>query len=976
MEDTQNTGSSTANPVWRARPTIGFIIPEVRTQVPLQIWAGVVDAARALDINLIGFSGYELQRPDAFRAQGNVIYDLISAENVDGLGLWTNSLSNYTGPEATQKLYERFPAVPMVDLEVTTPVAESYSYRAMQSIIRHLIDAHGSHRIAFIRGPIGHQEAENRYHAYCDILQMEKLAADQARVVLADDWSELSGKKAIRILLEERHATFDAIVAANDFLAMGAIQELQNRGIRVPQDVVVTGFDDVIGSRYCTPPLTTVRYPLYDMGWQTIEAVAAEISGEPVERRSFPVQLRIRYSCGCLSQIVLQTPVGETTVLDEPFEAAFAARRQAVLDEMQRMCEDIGITSEWIERLVEMFVSEIRDACQGEFIALLNDVLEQTIKTGGEVAEWQGIMSAFYHQFLPCLENRRHLVQAEDLWQQARVLIGEVTTRAKMAQSSERERQSYILFEITDRLVTTFDVEQLMDILAEDLPRLNIPSCYLSLYEDPQSPTEMARLMLAYTDQGRAALAETGQRFPAKHLVPDQFLPQDRQYALLLRALYFREQQIGFVLFEVSPDWKDVYETVCGLISSALQGALLVRQVQERSAEIARQKYILDTFMANVPDSIYFKDRESRFLRVNHALAVLFHTNDPADLIGKSDFDYFPEEQAHTKYEEEQTIIRTGQPILNYEESDAGGRWALTTKMPLRDEHGNIIGTFGISRDITALKHAQQELAVAYEEIRIMNDQLQEENLRMGAELNVARRLQEMVLPTSEELQQIQGLDIVGYMKPADEVGGDYYDILPKHGVLHIGIGDVTGHGLESGVLMLMTQASIRTLIEHGETDPVKFVSTLNRTIYKNVQRMGADKTLTFALINYADGQLKIVGQHEELLVVRKGGKIERVDTLNLGFPIGLEEEIAEWVATATFSLQSGDGVVLYTDGITEAANLHNELYGLECLCEVVSRHWDKSVNEIKQAVIDNVIAHIGKQKIYDDLTLVVLKQR
>jgi serine phosphatase RsbU (regulator of sigma subunit) len=175
---------------------------------------------------------------------------------------------------------------------------------------------------------------------------------------------------------------------------------------------------------------------------------------------------------------------------------------------------------------------------------------------------------------------------------------------------------------------------------------------------------------------------------------------------------------------------------------------------------------------------------------------------------------------------------------------------------------------------------------------------------------------------------------------------------------------------------MLMTQTAIRTLIEHGETDPVAFVNTLNRTIYKNAHRMGADKTLTFALVKYQDGQLKIVGQHEEMLVVRKDGKVERMDTIDLGFPIGLEEDIAGWVAEAMVSLQPGDGVVLYTDGITEAENTERELYGLERLCEMVSQHWDKSAEGIKQAVVDNVIRFIGKQKVYDDLTLVVLKQK
>ncbi|MEH2273327.1 MAG: SpoIIE family protein phosphatase [Nostoc sp.] len=106
----------------------------------------------------------------------------------------------------------------------------------------------------------------------------------------------------------------------------------------------------------------------------------------------------------------------------------------------------------------------------------------------------------------------------------------------------------------------------------------------------------------------------------------------------------------------------------------------------------------------------------------------------------------------------------------------------------------------------------------------------------MGAELEVTKRLQQMILPQPEELE-IEGLDIAGYMEPADEVGGDYYDVLHTDGVTTLGIGDVTGHGLESGILMVMTQTAVRTLKEIREYDSVKFLDALNRTIYKNVQR-------------------------------------------------------------------------------------------------------------------------------------------
>lgn len=273
------------------------------------------------------------------------------------------------------------------------------------------------------------------------------------------------------------------------------------------------------------------------------------------------------------------------------------------------------------------------------------------------------------------------------------------------------------------------------------------------------------------------------------------------------------------------------------------------------------------------------------------------------------------------------------------------------------------------------VKERTAELAVANEEIIALNEKLKEENLRMGAELDVARQLQMMILPKPEELENLEGLDLAGYMEPADEVGGDYYDVLHTNGIVTLGIGDVTGHGLESGILMLMTQTAVRTLQEIRQIDPVVFLDTLNRTIYKNVQRMNSEKSLTLAIINYGDGKVSISGQHEETLLIRKGGKVERIDTMDLGFPIGLDEEIADFISHATFELEEEEGIVLYTDGIPEAKDINKVQYGVERLCEIISENWEKSANDIKEAVIADVRRHIGKQKVFDDITLLVLKR-
>ncbi len=253
------------------------------------------------------------------------------------------------------------------------------------------------------------------------------------------------------------------------------------------------------------------------------------------------------------------------------------------------------------------------------------------------------------------------------------------------------------------------------------------------------------------------------------------------------------------------------------------------------------------------------------------------------------------------------------------------------------------------------------------------------DNMRMTAELDVGRQIQSIILPTAQELCNEPSLDIAAFMEPADEVGGDYYDVLKHDNGTYICIGDVTGHGLESGVLMLMTQSSVRSQLEHSSKDITTILSRVNETLYKNLQRMKSDKHLTLSLLNYkqANGhaELQLCGQHESMIIVRSNGSIEEIDTDALGFPAGLVESIEEYVAKTTVPLMKDDVAVLYTDGITEAADMKHNLYGIERLKNVISTNRQASAEHIKNNIIESVKQHIDKQTVFDDLTLVVLKQ-
>ena len=174
------------------------------------------------------------------------------------------------------------------------------------------------------------------------------------------------------------------------------------------------------------------------------------------------------------------------------------------------------------------------------------------------------------------------------------------------------------------------------------------------------------------------------------------------------------------------PDGNERWLNDHATVSRGADGTLLIdgvlSDVTERKLAVdamARERHLLYTLMDNLPDNIYFKDRESRFVRINAAMARLFGLKQPSEATGKTDFDFFAREHAEQAFRDEQQVLRTGEPLVNLEEKetwpDGSVTWVSTTKMPLRDRQGTVIGTFGVSRDITQRKQFEVELQKAKE---------------------------------------------------------------------------------------------------------------------------------------------------------------------------------------------------------------------------------------------------------------------
>lgn len=600
MNNEQNT-----QPLIRgSRPTVGFLIQNTQDEGGYEsnLWTGVVEACKQRDANLICFVGgsLEFSPSNEFEAQRNAIYDLVTPDTVDGL-IIIGSVGDFVSSEELKSFYDRYRPLPVVSIALTQEGIPSIlvdNYSGMRNVIAHLTQVHGHRRIAFICGPEGNQDAEQRYRAYTDVLTEYGLQIDPD-LVATGDFTSPSGAEAIRLLLDERKVNFEAVAAANDHMAIGAIEELRKRGIHVPHDMIVTGFDDIEEASATIPALTTAQQPIAELGKRAAEALLTVLSGEPVPWQvTVPTTLVVRQSCGCLSPTAMRAAAGQVTKADESFGTILSTHRENILF---RMVQTKGgpatnIVTERAERLLDAFSTELKEGPQGTFLSVLDDVLLKTVMEDGDVASWHNSLSALRLYVLPYLSSNKALLQAEDLWQQGRVLIGEAAQRVEMFQRLEEEQLNQTLREIGHTLLTTFDMANLTDAVIRNLPQLDIPRCYISLYEGRGVPAEKSKLVLAYDEHGRIEAENNNQVFPSHQLVPADFLPREephKRYTIIVEPLYLREDSLGFVLFEVGPQKPQVYEVLRVHLSTALKSALLVQEVEERTRALQEANYAI-----------------------------------------------------------------------------------------------------------------------------------------------------------------------------------------------------------------------------------------------------------------------------------------------------------------------------------------------------------------------------------------------
>ena len=385
---------------------------------------------------------------------------------------------------------------------------------------------------------------------------------------------------------------------------------------------------------------------------------------------------------------------------------------------------------------------------------------------------------------------------------------------------------------------------------------------------------------------------------------------------------------------------------------------------------------MLQHLMNNSPDSIYFKDLQSRFIMVNQSCADKHQWESPECVIGKSDFDTFTKEHAQQAYADEQRIIQTGEPMCSAEEKetwpDGSETWASTTKMPLKNAEGEMVGTFGISRDITRRKMAHLKIRTYTEEIKSIKEEM-ENDVRMAGQLQ--KSFFSSNYPTFPEQASAADrcVEFLHRFILNQQVTGDYCAIqrISDHeaGIL---ICDVQGVGIRSALGTALVRGIAQELIPLAR-DPGAYLSRMNALLLPllNQEEVLLDTSACYLALDVRTGKIRMANANHPLPIhFHDGMAAQWLGDESLCGP-GLGESAGMMYKTQEVHVAADDAVVLFTEGLFSLKNNTNDPYGLKRLLDSAHSFSGEPIEDIFQGLEDDALAFSQDRHFSDDVCMV-----
>ncbi|NNM54589.1 MAG: substrate-binding domain-containing protein [Spirochaetales bacterium] len=555
------------------RRTIGMLINQIDGSYQAQLWKGLQKLAQERDVNLIYFAGKSLESEIGNERYHNFIYKIAKTPQVDGLVVSTSTITLFADRDAT--FLDTFGEIPMVSLSQPLDRCPSVLINgktAMKTLVSHLIEVHGYKDFAFVRGPFGVADADGRFQGYMEALADHGLTVRQDRIFWGD-FSFEAGRQAVYEWSRSRQNFPRVVVCSNDEMAMGALSALKELGLQVPEDVSVTGFDDIEQAHHQRPPLTTAHQPIFDLAYRAGEILLDILEGNPVNfRTSLEAPVIFRRSCGCEGESYLSS--GKFTLGGVSFDDLATKGFQALTQDLDQQTS----------------LTALKNSAYLKFVESLRLRMDEGAE---DIAFWMALVNKLEEYIIQTLNNHEKLDAIKDYVNRTGRLVFEHLADKGNDKFVELSEVFWKLRRIIAHFGSSKTMRQLFDNIRASFPSIGIQSAYITLFEKPFIPINLleeipttSQLAMAFS-LPRHTIIPAQTFFSTSDLLPPAVLPQGRRYTLFVLPLVSETHADGLFIVEEGISVEIAYGMLAEQIVNALENTRRLDQL-----EVAEHKLI------------------------------------------------------------------------------------------------------------------------------------------------------------------------------------------------------------------------------------------------------------------------------------------------------------------------------------------------------------------------------------------------
>jgi signal transduction histidine kinase/DNA-binding LacI/PurR family transcriptional regulator len=555
------------------------------SDVPRNLWESIRAASIERKCNLLSIVNGE--RPDGYVS---VVFDLIDPADVDGCLFWTQRTD-----EAAESVMRRFSGRPAVSISVShadRPTLYLSNRRGMQDLMDHLIGYHGYRKIAFIRGPLGHPGAAERFDVYRERLREAGIPENPDLVTAPGKWHTRTGKEGVRSLLADRNLSpgkdIEVIVCPSDRIAIGAYEELSAKGIRVPDDIALTGFNNLQDAQGLSPSLTTVAVDYSVIGRRALSGVFSQIDGDgKLDLQPSDSILVVGESCRCrnphledVSVIDCGTAVPDRSAFHAEFSNRLLAANPVFFGESAAVDEILG-----------GFSAAIDEGNPRRFIDPLISFLRVDMFSIMEQIRWQDALTYLRRNITLFAHDREQCAKAEYCLDSARVAVADYFSRLIMRGRSAESNQSAIFRKMSGEMGSARSLSEISAILAGSFPDLGFSFSAMICYDEPvridrRRLPKRSRLMFYGNKSGRMILPADGLPFEPKRIIP-AVLP-DMKEDFVLIPIVSERVDYGYFLLSVGKPAANIFASLSDAAARAIGNVIVQHSLEESKRELEK----------------------------------------------------------------------------------------------------------------------------------------------------------------------------------------------------------------------------------------------------------------------------------------------------------------------------------------------------------------------------------------------------